>query len=678
MSRIPTEGSHFTVNKQPDFIEDSFPLTLTEESKELFEKGADGQGYIGIVEVDTGRIHLVPSFNKGDGLLHLDKNGKQFSRWIATEQPLGGGAGDLHTRAASILKLGHKAGKEGLLMGFGLWKSGVSVKFLSEIPDSNLRLIPDEYLLVKDNNRWILHYVNKDRTSRPIAINAIPGLQEALDQLPPNKKPEELSFGERNVIENLLRHPGNPGIKFAKNRSSSQNMFSCQYTSDYGVFFDKKITGPHRDTQEKIAHQVALRRELPLPVFQKIMDATAQGLAIPLLRDLSSNPVVPTDKNDNYLRQHLAIEKEWINSLKILDTHALLIPKILHMLTEEASEEADSSIIAEMLASLSTKNCLTSETLQALSQFLKYIDQLRLEEHSFDLEKLTVEEKSLVFNKELAVENFVQALITLNREERSKENHFIFEHPLQARNIADGLVTLADAGILTEENGKLFVEQLLTENAKYSSQLLNALRRLASVGELNDGSFKVLSYSKNASYSEALSTALILLSRSRLATEANLQLLTHLFTRHGQLALRAMQKMADAYQLNDQTFGLLSQVELTTSNINNVVKIIETKQQQINGKINQLKEMIYQALGVNLGYHAGFYSRILKNEAIEVSLSHLTKAPPEISLAEMLDWKGEKGPSLREVLISTIPEKSLESLFAKLDSKQIPGAALSG
>ncbi len=319
------KGSHFTVLSRHDFLYKSFKLSLTEESKSLYELGNNGQGYIGLVEVDTGKIHLVPSFNKGDGLLEynkgkavipLDKYGKKFSRYAMTEQPLGGGAGDLHMRTASNLSLGHKAGSNGLLMGFGIWKGGRSVKFMSELPDSVVRFIPDEYILVKGkDDQWKVYYVDLERKAGEIDVNSIAGLKKELDALP-NIKPEELTVTDRAKITGLLSPSTEflPEIKFIKNRSSSQNMFSFRYSPAYSSFFSSFITRGHG-----AAHLATLVRELPLPVFQKIADSICTDLGIQKLDELHLSPAVPNDANDNSLRAHLDIEARWNAYMQLLE-----------------------------------------------------------------------------------------------------------------------------------------------------------------------------------------------------------------------------------------------------------------------------------------------------------------------------------------------------------------------
>lgn len=227
--KVISNSSHYSIPYQPDFLKDNFKLSLTEQSRQLFQLGKPGQGYIGIVEIDTGDIHLLPSFNKNDGLLRLDSNGKPFRLSVETEQSLGGGAGDLHTRAAAKLKLGLKAGHEGLLMGFGLWKAGPSVKFMSELPQNTLQLIPDDYLIIKRNSdKAEIYYVDNERKERILKeedILKIPGLFEALAKLPADTDASELSNAERQKFEALLQGNFENGFDIIYKKSLIQSKY---------------------------------------------------------------------------------------------------------------------------------------------------------------------------------------------------------------------------------------------------------------------------------------------------------------------------------------------------------------------------------------------------------------------------------------------------------------------
>lgn len=303
---------HFTLPGRPNFLNE-VQLRLTDESKKLFERGSPGLGYVGVVDMITGEIHLLPAFNKDDGQLRLDKDGHKFDMYASTEQTLGGGAGDLHTRTAAMLSLGDKAGNQNKLMGFGIWKAGSSVKFISELPaEKSTRLIRDEFLVTKNNdNEWKIYEVGYYKEIKEVKLNS--EQLQALNKLPKDKSPEELTFEERRTIESILPINYRDDIKLIKNRSSSQNMFSCKYDPLYGAFFGNMMPDGHAGS-----HQVALRRELPLPVLEKIMDVvfTDLGLAIP---SNSYSAYIPNDANDNRLQYHLSIEHLWIRFEKLLE-----------------------------------------------------------------------------------------------------------------------------------------------------------------------------------------------------------------------------------------------------------------------------------------------------------------------------------------------------------------------
>lgn len=219
----------------------------------------------------------------------------------------------MHLRTAGTLGLGDKAGNKQNLMGFGIWKGGQSVKFLEQMPDNNLRLIADEYLVVKDeNNQWKICYVDDEKKVTDVTLNE--AQKSALAALPTNVSPEKITFAQRKTIIDTLNinDPGN--IKIIKNRSSSQNMFSCKYQPAYGEFFTNFMPKGHSGS-----HQVALQRELPLPVLSKIINSVCEGLNLPSCGDhLEISSKVPMEENDNRLRYHLEVESFWIRLQNIL------------------------------------------------------------------------------------------------------------------------------------------------------------------------------------------------------------------------------------------------------------------------------------------------------------------------------------------------------------------------
>ncbi len=380
--------NHFVIPAKPDFFE--VDLQLSEASKALFAKGAPGQGFVGLVDLQTNLIHLFPAFNKDDGQLRLDKEGKKFAKLAETAQSLGGGAGDLHLRTAGTLGLGDKAGNKQNLMGFGIWKGGQSVKFLEQMPENNLRLIADEYLVVKDeNNQWKICYVDHEKKVTAVALNE--AQKEALAALPTNVPPEKISFNQRKTIIDTLNinDPGN--IKVIKNRSSSQNMFSCKYLPVYGEFFSNMMPKGHSGS-----HQVALQRELPLPVLSKIVNSVCEGLNLPLEGNyLEHSSLVPLEENDNRLRYHLEVESFWIS-----------LQNVLKALNAQTSENC------QFIAKYFNQIDRTQEPASKVREFIHFV-QAKLSEGELDVETflLMIKHQNYYVKMEGAIKN--QALNNL-------------------------------------------------------------------------------------------------------------------------------------------------------------------------------------------------------------------------------------------------------------------------
>lgn len=143
-------------------LKNPFPeeLRLTERSKKLFEDGAPGQGYIGVLDTETGEVHLLPSFNKDDGKERLDKNGEKFKHYLESQQPLGTMTGDLHTFATGKLGLGQKGGVHGKLMGFGIWKDeeGHISEFRNRSSSQNLFSVKYDPLYREYYNDSVSHH----------------------------------------------------------------------------------------------------------------------------------------------------------------------------------------------------------------------------------------------------------------------------------------------------------------------------------------------------------------------------------------------------------------------------------------------------------------------------------------------------------------------------------------
>jgi len=136
---------------------DNLNLVLTDESKQVFEQAKSHQGFIGLVDLRTGNMHLVPCFNYPQEIRDMhktpdnqddaeyfsqwnrdlhnvgNKNGEYFSvtsptgvvrgnYYVSTIEDLGTNTGVAHGRALALCGLSGFGGEKGGVLGFGIWK----------------------------------------------------------------------------------------------------------------------------------------------------------------------------------------------------------------------------------------------------------------------------------------------------------------------------------------------------------------------------------------------------------------------------------------------------------------------------------------------------------------------------------------------------------------------------
>jgi hypothetical protein len=310
---------YFTLPHMPHFFDSDVKFMVTPESLLAFAEGGPKQGYIGLAELPDPddpnadqklvKIHLVPSFNRNDGKAHVNAEGKPFTHGsIESTQELGSLTGDSHTFATAKLGLGLKGGARGLLMGFGIWKSGCGIRLTESLPSENAR-VANELILEKNpsSGKWTLYRIKENCKDELVDIASIRGLANALTNLP-DKPVSNLTWEDRQDVEHCLRSSylgaieTGGGIGFAKNRSSSQNPFVCQYSEMYRLFFSVFVA-------QHGAHALNLPRELPFPVFEKILETLTKDLGCPPLTDLANNRVIPSGWIGP--RLHFGVERHW-------------------------------------------------------------------------------------------------------------------------------------------------------------------------------------------------------------------------------------------------------------------------------------------------------------------------------------------------------------------------------
>lgn len=465
------KGIHFHTPTCPHFLEADYKLEVTDESIKRFVASDGGRGFICVVDIsqNPGKIHLIPSFNNQDGFLRCDKNGTPFSTndsanlYVAEE--LAGQLGDLpsqlHAQAARFLHIDSLT-QQGQLMGLAIWKGGVGIRFLDTLPDiedpsiatENLRFVPHEYLVGRDwrSGKVILLYVNNKRTITEVT-DVEPSLQEALLQIPDSVHDmSALTMEQRMPIEILLRkrHENDKEevIKFAKNRSTSQNQYACQYTQEYRIYLSEKAketaAGPHANI---------LKRELPVFIFQKIMDSITTELSEQNLnssKKIDVMTIVPSNEGDT-LNFHLFAEKTFIlwkesifkSAFKKLEDNARLNQSTIALLT---LYPAYAGLIADELLALSP------DDFQKLSS-------------NSDVEVSIL--------KKIGATNIVEALEILKKENLlSPENRAMIGHFHKSSVIiATAFVTLKKAGVaITDE-----IADLIWHHPDHANEIATAL-----------------------------------------------------------------------------------------------------------------------------------------------------------------------------------------------------------
>ncbi|MCF6765962.1 hypothetical protein L3V82_09260 [Thiotrichales bacterium 19S3-7] len=308
----------FDVVHMPNILHEHVSVELSENSKSAFLKAQPKQGFIGLAELlpEENRviIHLVPAFNNHDGLAKIDKDGQplpisnQF-----TGVPLGTlnagftGALPLHVSIAQSLGIGHKAGVNGLMLGFGIWKSGCGLKFVNTLPPREGR-IPNEVIYTQDSQSglWSAYFIDMKRDVHQIDLESDESLKEfqaELSQYSPKSIPDSLRFKISNALQEDSKYQNETleQISYVKNRSASMNSHSIKYAPWYRKYFSER-------TGHQGSHSADLIREIPSPILNKLLQAIIDELSLPQALDIYDSPIIP-DGPDG-LKWHFLAEKE--------------------------------------------------------------------------------------------------------------------------------------------------------------------------------------------------------------------------------------------------------------------------------------------------------------------------------------------------------------------------------
>ena len=128
LSLVKDQDKLFTL---PGFPEGLPRMVLHPASRDLFERGKEGQGYVWIAWKDSDdkeenlTIALIPAYNKGGNDIGLDKMGKPFEYYVNSPQVRGGNTGVVHSKGIDELefnKVKPKGIRDEHMFGGGLFK----------------------------------------------------------------------------------------------------------------------------------------------------------------------------------------------------------------------------------------------------------------------------------------------------------------------------------------------------------------------------------------------------------------------------------------------------------------------------------------------------------------------------------------------------------------------------
>lgn len=157
--KLETEEHYKALKKRAEDHPEKLVFHLNERSIHFFKIAQLRQGFAGLIDLETGEIDLVPAYNLDDHLPRQDfyyerEDGKRINYRVESDAALGGNTGVIHTGA---LVLTRKSGRNGLMLGFGIFK----------LSDNE-----DQSQLQVDQNKLILYVKNRSiQNTKTLAYN---------------------------------------------------------------------------------------------------------------------------------------------------------------------------------------------------------------------------------------------------------------------------------------------------------------------------------------------------------------------------------------------------------------------------------------------------------------------------------------------------------------------------
>jgi hypothetical protein len=300
---------HFSLLKAK-WSEDT-EITVHKDAKEFIELGLDGQGYIFEFNFESSELVLFPAYNKDGYSLVLNysnvptdpKESDQFIVYLENDE-----VKYVAKDEKGIVQRGQLDEKD---LGTSLQSIKETLKDkngATNFPPTAKKVI-SEVATKLGFSEYKPQVTKEGKPFRHVLVSSQPrtGLAGDLHTMGVRKA----GWGHLGGVAGMIAGGGIfisvingvITIKFAFNRSTSQNLFSIKYTNIYRQYFNMRVN-------RHGAHMLNLPREIPLPIFEKIMNAIHKAFNIPQAAKFLDNAYLD-DGSPNSILSHLMVEQDY-------------------------------------------------------------------------------------------------------------------------------------------------------------------------------------------------------------------------------------------------------------------------------------------------------------------------------------------------------------------------------
>lgn len=190
---------------------ENLTFKVTERSKALYEQGDNGQGYVGFLDLETGEIDVIPTYNAQDGRERKPHLYQNIDYTAVSIDPRGTRGGTAHRAGLALISKddvskGQKA-SAGKLLAFGFFKGvGTEEKpapFIKEFMNRSASININAF----EYNPYYLSIASIQNQNDDNLVRSIPGqmtnkiIDALLTQLPINSKTQtpDIVLNVRNI-----------------------------------------------------------------------------------------------------------------------------------------------------------------------------------------------------------------------------------------------------------------------------------------------------------------------------------------------------------------------------------------------------------------------------------------------------------------------------------------------